>query len=102
LSCTFDGYVSRNAFGYRIRAGLRYTDGARDIEYTPSLFFGHDVSGWSGDALISEGRLLANATLQAKFRKHWTAALSWQPTWGGRYNSLRDRSSAQVYLGYQF
>lgn len=102
LSCTFDGYVSRNAFGYRLRAGLRYTDTAHDIEYTPALFFGHDVSGWSGDALISEGRLLASATLQAKFRGHWTVAMAWQPTWGGRYNSLRDRSSAQIYLGYQF
>lgn len=102
LSCTFDGYVSRNAFAYRLRAGLKYVDGARRIEYTPSLLFGHDVSGWSGDGLVSEGRLLANLVLQAKYANHWTAAIAWQPTWGGRYNPLRDRSTAQFYVGYQF
>jgi len=102
LSCTFDGYVSRDAFAYRLRAGLKYVDAAHRLEYMPSLFFGHDVSGWSGDALISEGRLLGSLTLQARYADHWTAAVSWQPTWGGRYNSLRDRSTAQVYVGYQF
>jgi hypothetical protein len=102
VSCTFDGYVSRNAYGYRLRAGLRYPDVGHGVELSPTLFFGHDVAGWSGDGLILEGRLLANLTLQAKFATHWTSAISWQPTWGGRYNPMRDRSTAQVYVGYQF
>ena len=101
-SCTSDGYVSRNAWGYRLRSSWRITDAAHSIEYTPSVVFGHDVAGWSGDALISEGRLFANVSLQAVVAKHWTIAAAWQPTWGGRYNSLRDRSTAQLYLGYQF
>jgi hypothetical protein len=102
IACTSDGYVSRTAYGYRLRAGLRYPDIGKGVEFTPSIFFGHDVAGWSGDGLISEGRLLANVTLQGTFATHWTAALSWQPTWGGRYNSLRDRSTAELHLGYQF
>lgn len=101
-SCTSDGYVSRNAWGYRLRASWRYEDAARRIEYTPSLVFGHDVAGWAGDGLLSEGRLLANLSLQATFASHWTMSLGWQPTWGGRYNNLRDRSTAVASFGYQF
>jgi hypothetical protein len=101
ISCTFDGYVSRNAYGYRLRAGLRYPNLGHGVELSPTLFFGHDVAGWSSDGLLSEGRLTANLTLQARFAKHWTAALAWQPTWGGRYNPMRDRSTAQAYVGYQ-
>ena len=49
VSCTFDGYVSRNAFGYRVRAGLRYANVIDGVDLIPSVFFGQDVSGWSGD-----------------------------------------------------
>jgi hypothetical protein len=72
-----------------LRAGLRYPDVGHDVELSPTLFFGHDVSGWTGDGLILEGRLLANLTLQANFATHWTGAISWQPTRGGRYNPIR-------------
>jgi hypothetical protein len=102
VSCTFDGYVSRNAWGYRLRAGLRYPNVIDGVDLIPSIFFGQDVSGWSGDGSILEGRMLAIATLQANFAKGWSAAVSWLPTWGGTYNNLRDRSTAQAYVGYQF
>jgi len=102
VSCTFDGYVSKNAWGYRLRAGLRYPNVAEGLDLIPSIAFGQDVSGWSGDGGIIEGRMLAVATLQANFAKSWTAAISWWPTWGGTYNNMRDRSTAQAYIGYQF
>ena len=102
VSCTFDGYVSRNAFGYRLRAGLSYSNVWPGVTLIPSIFFGQDVSGWSGDGAILEGRMLAIVQLQANFSKGWTAAINWQPTWGGTYNNLRDRSTAQAYVGYQF
>jgi hypothetical protein len=102
VSCTNDGYVSRNAFGYRLRAGLRYPGVTEGVDLIPSLFFGQDVSGWSGDGSILEGRFLAVASLQANFGKNLTAQIAWQPTWGGTYNNLRDRSTAQVNVGYLF
>ena len=102
VSCTFDGYVSKNAWGYRLRAGLRYGEVVPGLDLVPSLTFGHDVSGWSGDGGILEGRTLAVATLQAVYAKNWSAAISWLPTWGGIYNNMRDRSVVQAYVGYQF
>ena len=100
--CSLDGYVSRNAFGYRLRAGLRYANAIDGIDLIPSVYFGHDVSGWSGDGGILQGRMLAIASLRANFAKGWTAEIAWQPTWGGTYNNLRDRSTAQANIGYQF
>jgi hypothetical protein len=46
--------------------------------------------------------MLAIAALRANFRGGWTAELSWMPTWGGDYNNLRDRSTVQGFVGYQF
>ena len=100
--CSTDGYVSKHAFGYRLRAGLRYPSVTDGVDLVPSLLFGHDVSGWSGDGGILEGRMLAIAALRANFRGGWTAELSWMPTWGGDYNNLRDRSTVQGFVGYQF
>ncbi len=100
--CSFDGFVSRNAFGYRLRAGLLYANVTSGVDLIPSVYFGQDVSGWSGDGGILKGRMFAIASLRANFASGWTAEIAWQPTWGGTYNNLRDRSTAQANLGYQF
>jgi Protein of unknown function (DUF1302) len=102
VSCTTDGYVSKHAFSYRLRAGLRYADVSDGLDLTPSLVFGQDVSGWSRDGAILEGRFFAIASLQASFSKVWMAQLGWYPIWGGTYNNLRDRSTAQLSVGYLF
>jgi hypothetical protein len=102
VQCSLDGYVSKNAWGYRLRAGLSYRNVVDGVDLIPSVFFGQDISGWSGDGGILEGRYLAIASLRANFAKGWTAEIAWQPTWGGTYNNMRDRSTAQANIGYQF
>jgi hypothetical protein len=102
VSCSSDGYVSQEAFGYRLRAGLKYPKAIGELDLVPSVVFGQDVWGWSGDLMIIEGRMFAAVSLQAVLAGHWTAAISWNPTWGGTYNNLRDRSTAQAYVSYQF
>jgi len=102
VSCSSDGYVSKDALGYRLRAGLKYPNVIGEVDLVPSVVFGHDVWGWSGDSLLLEGRMLAIVSLQAVLAGKWTAAVAWQPTWGGTYNYTRDRSTAQAYVSYQF
>ena len=102
VACSLDGYVSRDAFGYRLRAGLRYSNVVDGVDLLPSVAFGQDLSGWSADGWILQGRMLANVSVQANFASHWTATIAWQPTGGGTYNNLRDRSTAQAFAGYQF
>jgi len=102
VSCSSDGYVSKGALGYRIRAGLKYPKVIGEVDLVPSVVFAQDVRGWSGDSLLLEGRMLAIVSLQAVLAGRWTAAVAWQPTWGGTYNNTRDRSTAQAYVSYQF
>ena len=102
VSCSPMAMCRANAFGYRLRAGLRYAKVIVGVDLIPSVVFGQDVSGWSGDSLILEGRMLASVSLQATLASRWTAVISWQPTWGGTYNSMRDRSTAQANFSYQF
>lgn len=102
VSCTSDGYVSQEAFGYRLRAGLKYPKVIGDVDLVPAFAFGQDVWGWSGDGMILEGRMLAAVSLQAIFASRWSVAVAWQPTWGGTYNNARDRSTAQAYVSFQF
>jgi hypothetical protein len=102
VSCTSDGYVSRHAWGYRLFAGLRYANVTEGVDLVPSVLFGHDVKGWSGDAGILEGRKLVLASLRAAFRGGFVAEVAWFPTWGGAYNNQRDRSAVQVFVGQRF
>jgi len=102
VSCTSDGYVSQEAFGYRLRAGLKYPKLFGEVDLVPSFMFGQDVWGWSGDGMLLEGRMLAVVSLQALYANRWSVAVAWQPTWGGTYNNTRDRSTAQAYVSYQF
>jgi hypothetical protein len=102
VSCSSDGYESREAFGYRLRAGLKYPQVIGKADFVPSVVFGQDVWGWSGDNMLLEGRMLAIVSLQAVLAGKWTAAISWNPTWGGTYHNMRDRSTAQAYVSFQF
>jgi hypothetical protein len=102
IQCSTDGYVSKNAFGYRLRAGLRCANVSEGVDLLPSVLFGQDVSGWSGDGGIVKGRKLTVMSLRANVCGGWMAHLDWMPTWGGTYNNLRDRSIVQVCGGIQF
>ena len=100
--CTSDGYVSRHSWGYRLYGALRYANVTDGVDLVPSVLFGHDVKGWSGDGGLLEGRKLAYAALRANFRRGFVAEIAWIPTWGGTYNNQRDRSAVQLFVGQRF
>jgi hypothetical protein len=100
--CSSDGYVSKHAWGYRLVWGLRYANIFDGVDMIPSLLFGQDVSGWSGDGGILEGRKLAILSLRFNHRSGLVWDVAWVPTWGGTYNNQRDRSAALTYVGYRF
>jgi hypothetical protein len=103
VQCSVDGgYVSRHAYGYRLVAGLKYANVASGVDLIPSMLFGQDLSGWSGDAGIVEGRKLAIVSLRMNMSSGFTADVAFVPTWGGTYNNQRDRSSVQMSIGQRF
>lgn len=102
IQCSNDGYVSKTAWGYRFRAGLRYPAVVEHLDLMPSLSFAHDVRGWSHDNAFNEGRRTLGLSLRAAYRRMYLAELSWTPTWGGYYNASRDRSTLSAAVGLRF
>lgn len=54
--CAQDGFVTDFAWGYKFKTELSYTNLIAGTAVKPSLFVAHDVSGYSPDGMISEGR----------------------------------------------
>ena len=75
---------------------------AEGVDLVPSMLFGQDVSGWSGDGGHPQGRKLAIVSLRLNFRSGFSADIAWVPTWGGTYNNQRDRSAVQMSVGQRF
>jgi len=105
VSCSSDGYVSSDAFGYRLRASLRYAKVTDGIDLIPSVLFGQDVSGWSGDGLILQGPHVRRRFAAGQFRQPLRPrplSMGRPPRPGGTYNNMRDRKHAQADVGFQF
>ncbi|CAB1367618.1 DUF1302 domain-containing protein [Denitratisoma oestradiolicum] len=102
IQCSDDGYVSKMAWGYRLRVGLRYPNVADQLDLMPALSFAHDVRGWSHDNAFNEGRRTLGLALRAAYQKMYLAEISWTPTWGGYYNASRDRSVLSATVGLRF
>lgn len=101
-TCSSDGFVSATAWGYRLRAELAYPEVVSGVGVKPGLSLGHDVRGWSADGVFSEGRKLAGVWLRAEFGKRYFSELALERTWGGVYDSTRDRDFASLVVGLNF
>ncbi len=101
-TCSTDGYVSRNATGYRLVYGQKYPQLIEGVDFSPTISFGHDVHGWSGDGAIAEGRQFAIVSLKSEIQNSYQVELSYRPIWGGKYNNLKDRDTLMLSVGYSF
>ncbi|WP_221626942.1 DUF1302 domain-containing protein [Serratia marcescens] len=77
LGCSSDGYTSKFAWGYRLRAQLSYPGLFKGVSVSPFVGFGQDVKGWSYDGVFSEGRLLGAAGARFDYGKTYSAELAW-------------------------
>lgn len=102
LQCTQRGYVSPDAWGYRLRAEARWLALAPGLAATLSAAYVHDVKGWSGDFVLNQGRKSLNLGLRLEYRQRYLFEVAWLPVWGGDYNPLSDRDTASLALGVKF
>jgi hypothetical protein len=101
--CANDGYVSKNAWGYRLKGELTYNDLIPGITVQPSIYWSHDVSGYSVDSQFSEGR--KSITLASRFsyaKKYTLDAGLVRYARSAAYDPLRDRDSVYVNFGATF
>ena len=100
--CSTDGYVSRMAWGYRLRASLLYANVAEGLDVLPSASLGVDVQGNSTDTVFVDGRTTGSLELRAEYRKRYFAELQWVISAGGNYSMVKDKSYMSVNAGMRF
>ncbi|WP_031298023.1 DUF1302 domain-containing protein [Stutzerimonas chloritidismutans] len=102
--CKNDGYVTDFAWGYRLRAQLEYADPfAVGVTTTPSLFFGHDVEGYSLDGQFNEGRMTVGAGVRFDYQKAHSLDFNYVTySNDADYDPLRDRDHYSMNYSYKF
>jgi len=100
--CSLRGYVTRSAWGYRLRLDARLPQFWPQLQGTANVLFAHDVRGWSGDFLLNEGRKILVLGLRFEYRQRYLLEFGYNPGWGGDYNASADRDTAALALGVKF
>ncbi|MGI9275293.1 MAG: DUF1302 domain-containing protein [Endozoicomonas sp.] len=100
--CTDNGYVTSDAWGYRMLAALNYSNVISGVNLTPKVAFAHDVSGNSATGVFLEDRQALSFSLGADYLNTYTASLSYSTFWGGKYNTGKDRDFASLSVGVSF
>ncbi|TVT64836.1 MAG: DUF1302 domain-containing protein [Denitromonas halophila] len=92
-STSSNGYVTPFAWGYRLKMDLTYNNVLNSgITVTPSVYFAHDVEGWSVDSQFSEGRMALGLGAKFSYAKKYTLelnAVKYNPN--ADFDPLRDR-----------
>lgn len=102
--CKNDGYITDFAWGYRLRASLDYPNAFESgFTLTPSIFFGHDVSGYSSDSQFVQDRQILTFGVRADYLKKFVIDMGYT-TFSNRakYDMFRDRDFYSVALSYTF
>lgn len=101
--CTNDGYVSRKSGGYRVKLELTYNDLIPGIAVYPSLFFSHDVFGYSLDNQFIKGRMALSPAVKFSYAKKYTLETGLvRYNRGAKFDPLRDRDSVFLNAGVSF
>ena len=87
-----EGFVTDFAWGYRLRASLDYLNFAgTGITLTPSVFWAHDVDGFSMDPQFIEDRQTLGLGLKFTYNKRYVVDLNYNWFADSAYNALMDR-----------
>jgi uncharacterized protein DUF1302 len=102
--CKNDGYVTDFAWGYRVRAGLSYSNAfGSGFTVSPSIYLAHDVDGYSSDGQFLQGRTVLGLGVQADYLKKYTISLGYTKYGDdAKYDPFRDRDYFSVSLSTTF
>ena len=103
-TCAHDGFVTRNAWGYRARIASTYTNTfLGGAALTPSFLVAHDVKGYSYDTTFLEDRMLYGPGLRADWGRTYFAEIQWiRYSNKPRYSMLIDRDNVTLVTGVNF
>jgi len=98
----WNGFVTSNSWGYRLRALADYSSVLAGVNLTPNITFSHDVDGYGPNGLFNEGAKAVSLGLDAVYQNTYTASLSYTDFFGGDFNTLVDRDFLAFSVGVNF
>ncbi|MDO9235357.1 MAG: DUF1302 domain-containing protein [Aquabacterium sp.] len=101
--CENKGFVTSNAWGYRILAELSYPDLFLGVNFKPRMFISHDVKGYSADSTFIEDRVKLSLGAKFEYNKQYYADFSFTGyNRGATYDQMHDRSYFAATVGMSF
>ncbi|GGJ82899.1 DUF1302 domain-containing protein [Pseudomonas matsuisoli] len=100
--CEDEGFVTDNAWGYRLKAVWDYPDIVDRVLLKPNVAWSHDVKGFGPNGSFNEGAKAATIGLDASYQNTYRAALAYTNFFGGRYNTWADRDFLTLSVGIDF
>jgi hypothetical protein len=99
-----DGFATQNSWGYRLRLQLEYPQAfGTSATLFPTFSFAHDVSGYSIDSQIVEGRQTIGLGLRANFNRVHNIELGYvRYVDAAKYDAFRDRDYYSLVLSTSF
>ena len=100
--CNDDGFTDDFSWGYRVRAGLDYSDVFAGINLTPNVAWSHDVEGNSPPPNFIEDRMAFSVGVRADYLSRYQADLSYTTFFGADYNDQEDRDFISLSFSVAF
>jgi hypothetical protein len=100
--CNSDGFTDDFSWGYRVRAGLDYSDVFAGINLTPNMAWSHDVKGNSPPPNFIEDRMAFSLGVRADYMNIYRADVSYTTFFNADYNELEDRDFVSLSFSVAF
>ena len=100
--CNNDGFTDDFSWGYRMRAGLDYSDVFAGINLTPNMAWSHDVKGNSPPPNFIEDRMAFSLGVRADYMNIYRADFSYTTFFNADYNELQDRDFISLSFSVAF
>jgi hypothetical protein len=102
--CSNDGYVSQNAWGYRLTASMLFDNVLiPKLSITPTIGLSHDVKGWAYDQTMYQGRVTLNTRLRVEYDKQYFVEIAYNPQLHQSfYDNGQDRQVLTLAGGFKF
>lgn len=100
-TCSLQGFVTSNAWGYRLRLSADYPGALFGAKLIPSLLYSKDVSGYSPQDVFLKDRWIVRPALRADWKQYYAEIQYWA-TGGGDYNTRVDRDYVSIFAGMRF
>ena len=100
--CEDEGFTTDFSWGYRVRAGLEYSDVFAGINLSPNIAWSHDVKGTSPAPNFVDKRMALSVGVKASYLNIYQADLSYTSFFGADYNEQQDRDFISISFSVAF